>query len=40
MRGKRNILFMLAILTATQANAADDWQKQGVVEGNLPAGWQ
>ena len=40
MRGKRNILFMLAMLTAVQAHAADDWQTEGVVEGNLPASWQ
>lgn len=40
MRGKGNIFFMLAMLTAMQANADDNWQHQGVVEGNLPASWQ
>lgn len=40
MRGTPKLLFMLAMLTAAQANAADDWQHQGIVEGNLPASWQ
>lgn len=40
MRGKRTLLFMLATIAAFQSNAANDWQKQGVVEGNLPASWQ
>ncbi len=40
MRGTPKLLFMLAMLSATQANAADDWQHQGIVEGNLPASWQ
>lgn len=40
MRGIPKLLFMLAMLTAAQANAADNWQRQGIVEGNLPASWQ
>lgn len=40
MRGTPKLLFMLAMLTAAQANAADDWQHQGIVEGNLPVSWQ
>ncbi len=31
MRGKGKIFFMLAMLTAMQANADDNWQHQGVV---------
>lgn len=40
MRGKHKLFFILAMLTAVQANAADDWQRQGITEGNLPASWQ
>ena len=40
MRGKGKILFMLAMLTAAQSNAADDWQRKGIEESNLPASWQ
>lgn len=40
MRGKGKILFMLAMVTAAHSYAADSWQHQGVVEGNLPASWQ
>ena len=40
MRSNSKILFMLAMLTAAQSYAADDWQRQGIVEGNLPASWQ
>ena len=40
MRGTPKLLFMLAMLTSAQANAVDDWQQQGIVEGNLPASWQ
>ncbi len=40
MRGKGNILFMLAMIAAAQSYAADSWQHQGVVESNLPASWQ
>ncbi len=39
MRGNRKILFILAMLTAIQTNAADDWQKQGWSKATfLPAG--
>lgn len=40
MRGNHKLFFMLAMLTAVQANAADDWQRQGITEGNLPVSWQ
>lgn len=40
MRGRGKILFMLAMLTAAQSNAADDWQRKGIEESNLPASWQ
>ncbi|MFU0853211.1 dienelactone hydrolase family protein [Kluyvera cryocrescens] len=28
------------MLTAAQSNAADDWQRKGIEESNLPASWQ
>lgn len=40
MRGTPKLLFMLAMLIAAQTNAADNWQRQGIVEGNLPGNWQ
>lgn len=35
----RATVLSLALLAAASANA-NDWQRQGIVEGNLPASWQ
>ncbi len=35
----RATLLTLTLLAAASVNASD-WQRQGVVEGNLPASWQ
>lgn len=35
----RATLLTLTLLAAASVNA-NDWQRQGVVEGNLPASWQ
>lgn len=36
----RATFFLLPLLAATCVNAANDWQRPGIVESNLPASWQ
>lgn len=40
MNISRSLMLALTLLASVSASAQEEWQTQGVVEGNLPAGWQ